>query len=1126
MKKLPLILHEAKLEIRSGFSSGIVTLAFWGLVLYLLLSIVNADYMQKMGATDIPRNSASIIYLMATGCMFFQFFTWAWVFSQPILRDKNADLHELVLTTPNSLNALLWGRFLGAAVIGAILSASALVGFVVSPILVWTGMLPASAIGDMPWQSLGFALLWLQIPASIGIGAIYFIATIRTRSLAGPFGLAAALMMLWMFAIIVLQGGDINPILAAIMDPSLFTFAYAETGTWTPQQKATAFLPITSGSVLNRAVWCLLPLLTLAVYLRYLKREKLVLGSAKTPKNLNENAKATPVSQQDLPSQLPAPASTSRALNQVWLEAYWRLKQVVISRAWWLGVAILLTMGVASSFTQIIWHAEGPMSPRLEMLLPLLKDAVFLVMAFVLAALAGLIYRRDHIEGFNDMLSATPAPSYVQAFAITISVAVITLLLALIPGISGIVVVLLTAPSGLEVTQALSYQALIVLPPLLELSMMVLLVHALFRHAGVAYSMSMFVTFILVLNHELELVHYPPYEMGITAHIKLSALTGWSAWLDYLIALDTFKLSLAITMAGIASILIPRGLDSRLAKGAQQLRTRLLGPQGAVVILALITLFISGNKLEQKLVVEGDYASTEQEKHEDALREAMWRDTAGKFAVQGGTVELHIMPKQRAVMGKWQLQQATTETGVLHFELPEGFVLNSATVAGQEVNAEVKYGHMTLPMSKCTNACDIELNWQIIRTGWSAEGEPTGFSDQGVWLTAERLLPKFGVDPSRMLRAPTDRSEYGLTKGFSLPAANITSSVVGVAPAANWQWQVSIEAEDPTVVQQVGNTELALDFAVFWFKNNQASHDNNITVHHSPLLQSTVPSIQIDVAEMQQCVNQRLNSNVALTDVVQWPRGLGETKVSDHTLLLAEAPNWDIAERGAGRWLRRVEIAKAMAQHHILSQTQLNHSYGAPWLKDGVAGAIGLICMTEFDGIEALHRVLTRYSDRTTRDLSSANVPIVDLATAPIDGWPKYYAPMAALDWTQRQTPSSINALLKDIKHSDIHHALTNRLGQHRVEEMLGVPLSSSLQVASVNGQLRLNGERWQWIKGGWQLAPLPTTYRLLSNLKNKGNWTELVNGKALISPPAQKVLALDAWPSFQRDPKQNLLGQ
>ena len=65
---------------------------------------------------------------------------------------------------------------------------------------------------------------------------------------------------------------------------------------------------------------------------------------------------------------------------------------------------------------------------------------------------------------------------------------------------------------------------------MLELALLTLLVHTLIRRTGLAYATSMLLTFFLVLNHELGLVSYPPYEMAIPAHVALSALTGWAPW--------------------------------------------------------------------------------------------------------------------------------------------------------------------------------------------------------------------------------------------------------------------------------------------------------------------------------------------------------------------------------------------------------------------------------------------------------------------------------------------------------------------------------------------------------------------------------------------------------------------
>ena len=107
MNTFALLMREAWVEVRAGLRSGIPLLVFLGLTGYLLMSLTNADYVQKMGASDIARNAPSLIYLMSCGCMFFLFFAWAWVFAQPALRDRKAQLEEVLLALPLSLPAPL-----------------------------------------------------------------------------------------------------------------------------------------------------------------------------------------------------------------------------------------------------------------------------------------------------------------------------------------------------------------------------------------------------------------------------------------------------------------------------------------------------------------------------------------------------------------------------------------------------------------------------------------------------------------------------------------------------------------------------------------------------------------------------------------------------------------------------------------------------------------------------------------------------------------------------------------------------------------------------------------------------------------------------------------------------------
>lgn len=256
MNTVALLLREAWVEVRAGLRSGIPLLVFLGLTGYLLMSLTNADYVQKMGASDIARNAPSLIYLMSCGCMFFLFFAWAWVFAQPALRDRKAQLEEVLLALPLSLPALLWGRFIGAALVGGLLASALIIGFLVSPVLGWLGWVPAASIGAPVWSALAFAWVALLLPVSTGIGALYYLLALRSRGLAAPFALATVLMLLWMFAVVVLKGGHINPLLAASLDPSLFTFTQAQVETWSTAQKSQSLLALTPGFWLNRALWC------------------------------------------------------------------------------------------------------------------------------------------------------------------------------------------------------------------------------------------------------------------------------------------------------------------------------------------------------------------------------------------------------------------------------------------------------------------------------------------------------------------------------------------------------------------------------------------------------------------------------------------------------------------------------------------------------------------------------------------------------------------------------------------------------------------------------------------------------------------------------------------------------
>ncbi|MCU1729660.1 ABC transporter permease [Pseudomonas sp. 7P_10.2_Bac1] len=1021
MNTFALLMREAWVEVRAGLRSGIPLLVFLGLTGYLLMSLTNADYVQKMGASDIARNAPSLIYLMSCGCMFFLFFAWAWVFAQPALRDRKAQLEEVLLALPLSLPTLLWGRFIGASLVGGLLASSLIVGFLVSPVLGWLGWVPAASIGAPMWSALGFAWVALLLPVSTGIGALYYLLALRSRGLAAPFGLATVLMLLWMFAVVVLKGGDINPLLAASLDPSLFTFAHTQVEIWTAAQKSQSLLALTPGFWLNRVLWCVLPLLLLAVVLARTSRQGLMgrrSGAvlAEPPMLLASSVR------------LPGPLSANHWPQALWREACWQVRQLFARRIWWIALGLLLVMGVLSGFVHGVWHARGPMVPRADLTLPLLSSALFLVIAFIVAALVGLVCRRDDVEGLGAMLQATPAPAWLRLLGRVACVLMATLALALVPGVASLLISAIAAPDSLAPGFVLIYQALVFAPPLLELAMLTVLVHALIRRSGLAYATSMLLTFFLVLNHELGLVSYPAYEMAIPAHVSLSQLVGWAPWLPYLATLAGWKLAGCLVLLAVAALVLPRGPERRRFA---DLRRGLLGLPGVLLALGALGLLGSGNLLHRHLVEQGSYQSVAEERAESADWEQRWLAGASAWQVAGGRLQLRVDSTARHVEGQWTLEAVVATH--LDAELPPGLQITEVSVLGQPVTFEQATEHLRVPLAECVaSGCSVQLNWTVSASGWPSEGEAFWLGPQGVWLEARRVVPRLGLDSERLLRAPVQRSEAGLTPEVPGLPAGAAVAVDAVAPAGAWQWQIEVDGQASS-----GQTAGPLDFA---YHGASTQNFDGVQVLADASRQPTAREVREDLDVMAACVARRLGSSPTVEQLSQWPTGMGGSRLSHGHLLLSQAPDWDVAQAGVGRWARRAHIAELLARRVLIDASDLHRTPGYLGLSQGVAGAIGLLCVDDADGPDARSALVKLQADDLTRALGNDGEPVGTLSDAREQGWAEHYAPLVSLDWVAGQTPEQLSAMTAAIRNGQGWPAA--------IQDLLGAPSDHAIAAA------------------------------------------------------------------------------
>ena len=1103
-----LILGEAGNEFRQSVRGLMVPIVFILLTLYMILIMLSADYMRQMGVVGIPRNSAHLSYLMASGQCLWVLFVWAWLFSQTVMRDQQASLNEMVLATPSSLRALFIGRYFGALGVGLLLASSMFVGLASAPLLASLGILPADAVGPIPWASYGWAWLIFILPNAAGAGALYLSATLWTRDTRGAFIAAAATAFVWMIAMIILKDGDVNLWLASAIDPSAYAEAERQADSWTPSEKMSGFLALTPQFLLNRLLWFVLPVIILVISLSRVTREHLILERKQT----EQKKTATPNTAAEA---IPVVLQKARGFGD-WFaitlsEAAWHINMLISGFGFRLALVMLVLAGALGSWVNFVQQAEGPMVAYPQALLPFLTEFFYLIMVFILVGFLGLLIRRDDQEGFCEWVDAARAPLAVNVTAKALAALFLVVLLCAMPAISSILVTALSAPQALDIVFPFAYIYLVVFPSLLELAAAIFFIHALIRPAGMAYTMAIIAAFIAIINHEVMLVEYPPGNFGIPPHADISELAGWSSWLAPLFSMAGAKIAATLALFGFSWLLWRRGTALTLIDRLVFLSRRAFAAPGVITAASIIIGAMLLVTLHGRFISNGEYESSKQAVASNASWEQRWWSAAAAYSLNGGRVEATLNPAARNGSVNWLIEGLQTPDGTLQATLPHGVDVSEVRINQQPVtDFQIDEDHLQINTPACSQAaCELSITLAINFSDWPVE-DPIWLDQSGIWLRAENLLPRLGHDRNRLETGPADRKENGLPVAVpAIPERATLSPLYAVAPAGSWSWQITVQSNEaePFLIGDSGSIYSPLDFAAIWQQENPANKKlGNTQAWFSAQRSATAELLLEDVATLQSCVAERLGVSSAVKHIVQTPRHLGDPALHHQLLWLPEDAIWDIDSPGFGHELVRYKIASAIAQRAVLNRLNLRLEPGANWLVDGLAGWTALNCMEQTHGSE-IALALKDYLANDILEAFSADYSPIDQLSHSLHDWLPYYAALALDSWSEATNKTNEQALLntmaEKIPQQTLSLALANAVGETDSDLLLGSPRSYDV-AQSLNEEKTLQSQRWIWHAGGW----------------DKEGFVSALKNKAL----QQGNYWFDAYPAFERTVNDNLI--
>ncbi len=435
----------AGFEIKYQIGSPVFIAVF---VIFFLLTFggVTIDQIQVGSTGAVNVNSPTAIATNILIWSVFGLFIPTAFLVSGILRDAQFKTQDIFYTTCVKEKDYLLGRFIGGytATIGAFLSI---------PIAIMLG-------AQMPWldpENVGPFVLQHYIYHFFVFGAvnllvaglIMFTVANVTRSNIATYTALVALLILYFVGLAFANEPEYRDI-GALIDPFGFNTYGEVTRYWTPAEQNTLTPPLEGVLLWNRLIWLGIAaglfVFNMAVF-SFRRGGGFNLFSRK-PRASEAPFVPTRI---ELPHSIPVLTSASarqQFASRVWFE----IKGVVLNVAFW----VLLALGIFNSVGGLIFVNSvygTPNYPVTRVMIDILTGSfVFIPIIVVVYYSAELIWRERGVR-FNEIVDATPAPSWAFVFSKYIAMSLVLFGLIAVSMMTSIVIQISKGYAAIELDQ-------------------------------------------------------------------------------------------------------------------------------------------------------------------------------------------------------------------------------------------------------------------------------------------------------------------------------------------------------------------------------------------------------------------------------------------------------------------------------------------------------------------------------------------------------------------------------------------------------------------------------------------------------------------------------------------------
>ena len=724
------------------------------------------------------------------------------------LRDTEQRMAEIIYSTRISRLDYVLARFIGAFIATYLVFVAASVGFAMAAFMPW---LDPGLIGEFKLWHYVHASVIIGLPALFANSAIVYAFAVITRDQRISYAVIIGLLVIYQVAAGMLGQMDYRTA-AALVDPTGSAAIGEVMQYWTVFERNSKVVPLEGTLLLNRVLWLVIGVLLLSVTVW---RFQFVLSKKRRSKKKIEDSEALEIASKPVDfSSKTAAISSGTAWHQFLARTGFEVRAVLKSVFFWVLVALAaaLSLGNFFSLSQIYGTTVYPVT---RSLIQVLSGSVTLSLLIIVVFYGADLIWRDREIRYQDILGASPAPSWTFVLAKMVAALMVVLIFLVETGLVAVLFQLFSGYTNFELglfvaSYLYAYGGLFYLAIVLSLVIQIIVPN---KYVGMLFMVVYILALISLSNAGFE---DPLYLYGATSSTPYSDMNGYDGLLGKANWYTLYWWCFATVIGVIGYALWNRGPLEKLRTRIGNIGTNLTRP--AVAIASIATLGFVGLMawIFYNTHIVNEYTTSDDTRAFSADYEKKYLHLKGQPIPRFTDVEIEVdlYPETRAfvVRGKHMLEN---KTDAEINSLPVGFGFETKL---DKIDIE---GARLVESDDEFNVHQFEFDPAMMpgerrRMTFTASRMPRGFKHDnvipsllggggvfgnGTFVNSQALAPYFGFNEQAILTDRNDRWREDLEPARRAADLDDESQWgIGFLPDADW---VSFKATVTTSADQI-----------------------------------------------------------------------------------------------------------------------------------------------------------------------------------------------------------------------------------------------------------------------------------------------------------------------------------